>query len=328
MDGTCNTATAVASKVGFIGGPIVQKLYYKHGGRLILFSSWLQSAGFAFLFPPLLFLYLKSSTMEFFMERKMFLSSAVIGILIGIDNYMYSAGSSYIPVSTSSLLLSTQLAFTALFSWFIMKQKFTFYSLNSIVVIILGAVALALDTNTDRPDGVSKGKYMFGFLITLGGAALLGFVLPVIELSFSKNTKPISNNILVIQFLFVMNFVATVLCTIGMLITRNFQMIPGEAKHFAIGEVRYYATLVTSAIVWQLSFWGLIGIINSTSSLFGGILSSVLLPFTQLAAILIYNEKFSGAKGLSLAMSLWGFTSYFIGEFKARESEIVAELHP
>ncbi|PIA51980.1 hypothetical protein AQUCO_01000093v1 [Aquilegia coerulea] len=57
-------------------------------------------------------------------------------------------------------------------------------------------------------------------------------------------------------------------------------------------------------------------IISSTSSLFAGILTSVLLPFTELAAIVAFHEKFTGEKGLSLALCLWGFTSYFVGEYK------------
>ncbi|KAF5180080.1 hypothetical protein FRX31_030335 [Thalictrum thalictroides] len=62
---------------------------------------------------------------------------------------------------------------------------------------------------------------------------------------------------------------------------------------------------------------GVMCTINCTSSLFAGILtSSVLLPFTELAAIVVFHEKFTVEKGLSLALCLWGFTSYFIREYQ------------
>lgn len=47
-----------------------------------------------------------------------------------------------------------------------------------------------------------------------------------------------------------------------------------------------------------------------------GVLIAVLLPITQILAIVFFKEKFSGEKGLSLFLSLWGFVSYFYGEFK------------
>ncbi|KAF9609087.1 hypothetical protein IFM89_012652 [Coptis chinensis] len=367
---------------GAIGGPLLQRLYYMHGGSRKWFSSWLQCVGFILLVIPISFLYLKglsskrniTSKVYFFMEPKLLLSSAVIGILIGFDNYMYSAGLSYIPVSTSALLFSTQLAFTALFAFFIVKQKFTFYSLNAVIVMTLGAVVLALHTNGDRPPGVSKEKYLLGFFFTLGGAALLGLSMPLIEKVYSKSSRPI-DYLMVLQFQFVLNFFATCVCTLGMLIHKDFKEIsspalaswlaavlpdshlilmgfpgvttsgdraatqsgigsvyqnPGlklEATSFGIGETKYYLIIVASALVWQFQILGIMGVINCTSSLFAGILTSVILPFTEIAAIVTFKEKFTGEKGLSLALCLWGFTSYFIGEYKtAGKTSGVVEL--
>ena len=41
-----------------------------------------------------------------------------------------------------------------------------------------------------------------------------------------------------------------------------------------------------------------------------------LTPVAEVLAVVIFKEKFTGEKGMSLAMSLWGFTSYFYGEYK------------
>lgn len=92
--------------------------------------------------------------------------------------------------------------------------------------------------------------------------------------------------------------------------------IPREAKVYDLGEVKYYAVLVCSAIVWQLASIGSLGIIYCTSSLFAGLVSALLLPFTPVAAVFAFNEKFTGEKGMAPALCLWGFTSYFVGEYK------------
>ncbi|RZC64134.1 hypothetical protein C5167_025905 [Papaver somniferum] len=150
---------------GYIGGPMLQRLYYTHGGGRKWLSSMLQTVGFPVLVAPLSYIYMKKvngpsydSSWVFIMEPKLFMYSAILGVALGLDNYIYSAGLFYLPVSTSSLLFSTQLAFTAIFAFIIVRHKFTFYSLNSVVLMTVGAVVLALNTSSDRPNGNCKMK--------------------------------------------------------------------------------------------------------------------------------------------------------------------------
>ncbi|KAK7275045.1 hypothetical protein RIF29_16151 [Crotalaria pallida] len=93
-------------------------------------------------------------------------------------------------------------------------------------------------------------------------------------------------------------------------------VIPREAREFGLGEAKYYVILVVSAIFWQLYLLGAIGTIFCSSSLFSGILVSVLLPVTEVLAVIFYKESFQVEKGISLVLFLWGFVSYFYGEFK------------
>jgi hypothetical protein len=74
--------------------------------------------------------------------------------------------------------------------------------------------------------------------------------------------------------------------------------------------------LVWSAIFWQAFFLGAIGIIFCASSLLSAVVIAVLLPVTEVLAVIFYHEKFQAEKGVALALSLWGFTSYFYGEIK------------
>nr|QBG64396.1 purine permease [Papaver somniferum] len=310
--------------IGVVGGPLLVRLYYLHGGTRKWLTSFLQSAGFPILIFPLMFLFIQSKlstrkdvqiSSSFCIEPKLFLSSAAIGVLFGVDNFMYSLGLSYLPVSTATILFATNLCFVAFFSWLIVKQKFTAFIINAVVVMTLGSVLLGINIDGDRPTGVSKCHYLWGFLLTLVAAALAGLMLPFIELALLKATRKITYSSLM-QFQFILSLFATIVCVIGMLVNKDFQAIPREANEFDLGKAKYYIIMVVTAIVWQLTTVGLVGIIFYTSALFNGIFAAVLVPFTGVAAVICYHENFTGLKGMALALCLWGFCSYFYGEYK------------
>ncbi|XXG60835.1 hypothetical protein AAC387_Pa04g2648 [Persea americana] len=302
--------------LGTIGGPLMVRLYFLHGGSKKWLSSWFQTAGFPILLVPLSFLYMKHRArgQRFFAEPKLMIASAVIGVLIGLDNFMYSHGLAALPVSTSSLLFSTQLAFTAFFALIIVRQRFTPYSVNAVVLMTLGSVLLGLRKGGDRPANVSNGEYMVGFIITIGAAALIGFVLPCVELAYAKVGKAITYPV-VLQFQLGVTFFATVFSTIGMIANKDFSAISREAKAYTIGEAKYYLVIVWGAILFQLVYIGSLGLVFCASSLFTGVVTATLLPLTEIAAVIFFKEKFTGEKGMSLALCLWGFMSYFYGAY-------------
>ena len=94
------------------------------------------------------------------------------------------------------------------------------------------------------------------------------------------------------------------------------QVIPREAREFELGETKYYVVAIVSAMIWQCFFLGAIGVIFCASSLLSGIVIAVLLPVTEILAVILYKENFQAEKGVALALSLWGFVSYFYGEIK------------
>lgn len=308
----------VILSIGTCGGPMIMRLYFIRGGKRIWFSSWLETGGWPIILIPLLVSYMlrrrkNPGTEVFFMKSRVFLAAAVIGILTGFDDYLYAYGVAKLPVSTSSLLIATQLAFTAVFAFLLVKQKFTAYSINAVVLLTVGAVVLGLHTNGDRPQGESSKQYFEGFFMTLGAAALYGLILPMVELMYLKAGQALTYTV-VLEIQMVMCFFATAFCTVGMLINKDFQAIPKEAKEYELGEAKYYLVVVWSAIIWQCFFLGAIGIIFYSSSLLSGIVITVLLPVTELLAVIFYHEKFQSEKGVSLFLSLWGFISYFLGE--------------
>ncbi|RVW17870.1 purine permease 1 [Vitis vinifera] len=311
----------VILSIGNCGGPMVMRLYFVRGGERIWFSSWLETAGWPLILVPLIITYIHRRTKQgshaklFFMKPPLFVASAVIGVLTGFDDYLYAYGVAKLPVSTSALIIASQLAFTAAFAFLLVKQKFTSYSVNAIFLLSIGAGVLALHTSSDRPANESNKEYYLGFVMTLAAAALYGFILPLVELTYKKAKQAITYS-LVMEIQMVMCFFATVFCTVGMLVNNDFQAISREAKEYELGEAKYYLVVVWNGIIWQCFFLGAIGVIFSASSLVCGIVIAVLLPVTEILAVIFFQEKFQAEKGVSLALSLWGFVSYFYGEIK------------
>ncbi|XP_059461674.1 purine permease 3-like [Corylus avellana] len=307
--------------IGNCGGPLIMRLYFIHGGKRVWLCSWLETGGWPIIFLPLTVTYFHRRSTQgqraklFFMKPPLFVASAVIGILTGFDDYLYAYGVARLPVSTISLIVASHLAFTAGFAFVLVKQKFTPYKINALVLLTIGAGVLALHTSNDRPEGESNKQYLVGFLTTLGAAALYGLLLPLIELAYKKAKQAITYS-LVMEAQIVMSLFATLFCTVGMLINKDFKAIPREASEFGLGETKYYVVLAWSAIFWQAFFLGTIGIIFCASSLLSAVVIAVLLPVTEVLAVIFYQEKFQAEKGVALALSLWGFTSYFYEEIK------------
>lgn len=99
------------------------------------------------------------------------------------------------------------------------------------------------------------------------------------------------------------------------------QAIGREAGAYGLGETKYYLVLTAVAILFQMIFVGSIGIVFCTSSLFAGVVTATLLPLTEIAAVIVYHEKFTGEKGMALALCLWGFTSYFYGAYRMEKKQ-------
>ncbi|KAK7268314.1 hypothetical protein RIF29_21011 [Crotalaria pallida] len=102
----------------------------------------------------------------------------------------------------------------------------------------------------------------------------------------------------------------------------HLPVISREAKHFGLGKTTYYVVLVGSAIIWQMGFIGGMGMIFCTSSLFTGVFGSLSVPITEILAVIFYKEKFQVEKGVSLVLSIWGFVSFFYGEYKQTKKEL------
>ncbi|GJN33741.1 hypothetical protein PR202_gb22364 [Eleusine coracana subsp. coracana] len=329
--------------VGTAGGPLCLRAYFLYGGNRKWLSSFLQTAGSPLLLVPLYFSFRRRSrvtdanggapslsttmtkpstgisTRFFLMTPRLLAASTVIGVLMGLDDLLYAYGLAYLPVSTSSILISTQLAFTAGFALLLVRQRFTAFSVNALVLLSVGAAMLGMNASGDRPPGVSAAQYGAGFAMTLGAAALFGLMLPAMELSQARHAARAGpgafNYALVMEMQLVIGLAATGFSVVGMVVNNDFHAIPREAREFGLGgQSGYYLLMVGSVLVYQCFFLGTIGAIFFGSALLAGVVVTVLIPITEVLAVMLFREPFSGTKGVALALSLWGFVSYFYGE--------------
>ncbi|KAK1436375.1 hypothetical protein QVD17_02154 [Tagetes erecta] len=314
--------SCILLSIGNCGGPLITRLYFIHGGNRVWLSSSLETAGWPVIIVVLIVLYLNRRATKnnkpvklFYMRPKLFFAVAFIGVITGLDDYLYAYGVARLPISTSALILAPHLVFVAVFAYLLVKQKFTPYSINAVVLLTVGAGVLALHTSGDRPEGESKKEYVMGFVMTVAAALLYGFVLPLIELTYKQAKQEITYT-LVVEIQIIMCLFATLFCMVGMVVNNDFKAIRKEAKDFELGETKYYVILCISALVWQCFFLGAIGVIFCASSLLSGIIIAALLPVTEVLAVVFYKEKFQAEKGVALVLSLWGFVSYFYGEYK------------
>lgn len=216
--------------IGTCGGPLLLRLYFLKGGKGVWISSFLETAGWPFVILPLCASYFYRRSKEgprakiFNITPHLFLACSVLGILTGLDDFLYAYGVEFLPISTSALIIATQLAFTAGFAFLLVKQKFTPFTINAVLLLSIGAAVLALCTSSDRPANESKEQYFMGFFMTLGASALYGFVLPAIELTY-KNAKQNITYTLVMEMQMVMSFFATAFCATGMFLHKDFQVL-------------------------------------------------------------------------------------------------------
>ncbi|KAG9137905.1 hypothetical protein Leryth_023846 [Lithospermum erythrorhizon] len=130
---------------------------------------------------------------------------------------------------TSALILSSQLAFTASFAFFLVKQKFTPYSVNTVFLLTLGAVLLGFCSNGDRPEGEAKEEYVLGFVMMILNACIYGFLMPLIEMCYRKRKQEVCYS-LAMEFNMVMCFSATVFCSVGTS-TKIFRPLQGRQEN-------------------------------------------------------------------------------------------------
>ncbi|KAL9681561.1 hypothetical protein QQ045_013346 [Rhodiola kirilowii] len=302
--------------------------YYDQGGNSKWLATLVQTVAFPVLLPFLLISkFTKESDTSDSSSGPTFITLAAVYIGIGVltagDNMLYSIGLLYLAASTYSLVCATQLAFNAIFSYFINSQKFTPLIWNSVVILSLSAALLAINDDSDAP-GASKWKYIVGILTTLAASALYSLILSLMQLSFEKIIKKETFSV-VLEMQIYSSIVATCVSTIGLFASGEWSTLHGEMNSFQSGSVSYVMTLVWTAVAWQVCAVGVVGLIFLVSSLFSNVISTVSLAVTPIVAVIIFHDNFNGVKLIAMLFSIWGCGNYFyqnyLDDLKAKRRE-------
>ncbi|KAI3845232.1 hypothetical protein MKX03_024890 [Papaver bracteatum] len=324
---------------GQAAATLLGRLYYDKGGSSKWMATLVQSAGFPVLFVPLFIFKVYSpqtsstattakNSPSVFALTLLYLS---LGLLLAGDNMMYSYGLLYLPVSTYSLLCATQLAFNAIFSYFLNSQKFTPFIFNSLVLLTISASLLAAEPNSAETTKVSKGKYIIGFLCTLGASAGYSLFLSLTQLAFQKVIKKETTIAVLGEMQIFPSLVATCVCVVGIFASGDWKHLKKEMNEYTEGKVSYVMTLVWTAITWQISSVGTVGLIFEATSLFTNVISTLGLPIIPIFAVIFFHDKLSGIKVVALFLSLWGFVSYiyqhYIDNSKSKETRTDVDLN-
>ncbi|KAL1142202.1 hypothetical protein V6Z11_A11G081900 [Gossypium hirsutum] len=278
---------------------LLGRFYYDQGGNSTWMATFVQTAGFPILCIPLIFLhpYQKLET---------------------------STSSTYPSIKIVALLYFVLGLLVAVFSYLLNSQKLTALILNSVVILSLSAALIAVNEDSDGPSGVSKGKYLVGFICTLGASALYSLLLSLMQLSFQKVLRKETYNV-VLEMQIYTSLVATCVSTAGLFGSGEWKGLQDEMKGFKSGRVSYVLTLVWAAVSWQVCAVGVVGLIFAVSSLFSNVISTLSLAITPLAALLVFHDEMNGVKVIAMLLALCGFCSYiyqnYLDDTKARKSE-------
>ncbi|GMH28818.1 hypothetical protein Nepgr_030661 [Nepenthes gracilis] len=298
---------------------LLGRLYYDKGGNSTWMATFVQTAGFPVLIP---FLPYFSRPMDSSLPSssastsipKLALLYLSLGLLLTGDDLMYSYGLLYIPVSTYSLLCASQLAFNAVFAFFLNAQKFTALILNSLVLLTISSALLGVNSDSDSSNTISRSKYTIGFLCTVGASAVYSLYLSLVQLCFEKVMKRKTFGI-VLNMQVYPQFVSTCSCVVGLFVSGQWRGLREEMRNYQMGRVSYIMTLVWTALTWQISSLGLLGLIFEVSSLFSNMISTLGLPMVPVFAVVFFHDKMNGVKAIALLLAVWGFLSYIYQQY-------------
>jgi hypothetical protein len=125
------------------------------------------------------------------------------------------------------------------------------------------------------------------------------------------------------------SFVATCACVVGLFASGQWKVLEKEMKEYEKGKTSYLMTLIWTAVTWQISSVGMLGLVFEVSSLFSNVIGTLALPVVPILAVVFFHDKLDGVKVMALLLAIWGFLSYiyqhYLDDSKSKVNETNAD---
>ncbi|KAK4361301.1 hypothetical protein RND71_020253 [Anisodus tanguticus] len=317
---------------------ILGKLYYNKGGNSTWLVSLTETIAFPILLIPMIFNWTSNKTPKLeegngdskspSMMAKLSIY-VFLGFLLGGGCVLYSIGLLYLPASTFSLISTSQLAFNVLFSLFMRLEKITPLVANSIVLVTISSFLLVLQPDESSKTSSSKHHYAMGFVFTLIASAGFGLLYSTTDLMFRKILK---KNTLreIMEVIICQSFFGTCLILIGLFASKEWKDLKDEMHNFELGKLSYIMILFWISVCWQLFTYSLLGLIMKVSAVFANVISTLGAPIIPIMSVIIFNDKMSGVKAISIVLAIWGFSSYAYQQYldeKKHKAEVLEKCN-
>ncbi|XP_019189324.1 PREDICTED: probable purine permease 10 [Ipomoea nil] len=316
----------ISTLAGIVASTLLGKVYYDQGGKSKWLVAALQTAGFPILVPFLVISSPKTPEQEPRNPPSLVVLASiyiVLGVILAATGIFYSVAIEYIPASTYTLVNCSQLAFNALFSFFLNAQKFSPCIINSVVLLTFSPMLLIFGQESGESEVMGNENYILGILFTLAASAFPALLLSLTQLAFEKVIRSESLKD-VIEMTIFQSLVATLVTLVGLVVTGEWTTLSREMLDYEPGVFSYVMVLVWTAISCQCYTFGAVALTFKVSSLFSNVVIRLGTPIIPFLSVIFLGEEMSGLKVMALWLALWGFASYiyqhYLDEKKANNN--------
>ncbi|KAJ8545341.1 hypothetical protein K7X08_017924 [Anisodus acutangulus] len=317
---------------GQAAGTLLGRVYYEQGGNSRWIATLAQTAGFPILLPFICYPSPKNHNEQHdqlnIHQPSIFVRSSVyifLGLFQVANSMLYTVGLQYLPVSTYSLISGSQLAFNALTSFFLNRQKITPIILNSVVLLSFSSSAVIFQNETGDSGEISQTSLLIGFTVATFGSLGYALQFSLTELAFQKVFKSGSLKVVMKMSFFIGLFVTLTSLT-ELLMSGNWRDLEKEMGEYRSGKLAYVINLVCTATSWQLFAVGSVGLVFKASSLFSNVIINLGTSVGPIFGMVFLKENMSGLKVFSLLLGLWGYASYiyqhYLDDLEAKSGEV------